>query len=313
MKIHYSFDDYGTIKNPVVTTGSFDGVHLGHKVILNRINTIAKEIDGESVLITFHPHPRKILFPDTLGKELELIDSQKEKIDSLKKTGINHLFIIEFTLDFAKTSSVDFIENILIKKLHVKKVVIGFNHHFGHNREGDFDKLSELGTKHHFEFEEIPQQDVENEAVSSTKIRKALKEGNIQRANAYLDTEYMIISFLKQGNKFYQNLSIPTYNVIIDEDTKLIPPVGTYAISIHSKEGYYSKGLAIINPELATEASFNRNVEIKLFETEPNNIESIEFKILFHKMIRDNLNHASFSDLQYKLNADINFTEELIY
>lgn len=313
MKIHYSFDIFETIKNPVVTTGSFDGVHLGHQVILNRINTIAREINGESVLITFHPHPRKILFPDTLGKELQLINSQKEKIDALRKTGINHLFIIEFTLEFAKTSSVEFIENILLKKLNVKKVVIGFNHHFGHNREGDFDKLSELGIKHHFDFEEIPQQDVENEAVSSTKIRKAIKEGNIQRANAYLESEYPIICNLKSGNLFYKNLGFSTYNCIIDEDTKLTPPNGTYVISVHNSIGYYAKGIAIINSNLGDSDSFFKNIEIALFDDEPSDIQKYEYKVLFHKLIRNNINFTSSSDLKNMINEDIEYIKELIY
>ncbi|MBC7126531.1 MAG: riboflavin biosynthesis protein RibF, partial [Bacteroidales bacterium] len=130
MKVHYGFDGIGEITNPVVTTGSFDGVHLGHKVIINRINEIAQSIGGESVLITFYPHPRKVLYPETAGKNLMFILSQREKIELLSKTGLDHLIIVKFTLEFSKISSVQFIRDYLISKLNARYIVVGFNHHF---------------------------------------------------------------------------------------------------------------------------------------------------------------------------------------
>ena len=134
MQIHRSFDSLKGIKNPVVTTGTFDGVHLGHKVIINRLNDLAKGVKGESVLITFHQHPRKVLYPEA-AKELKLINSQQEKIYLLEKAGLDHLVIINFTKEFAKTTSNEFVENILLDKLQAKIIIVGFNHHFGHNRE----------------------------------------------------------------------------------------------------------------------------------------------------------------------------------
>ena len=145
VKIFHGFDEVGSIRNAVVTTGSFDGVHVGHKVILERLKKLAVETGGETVLITFHPHPRKVLYPETAGKELYLINSQREKIELLRKAGLDNLIIVEFTLEFSKITSVDFVKNILLNKLHAGKIVIGFNHHFGHNREGDYEALRNLG------------------------------------------------------------------------------------------------------------------------------------------------------------------------
>ncbi|MFW6096385.1 MAG: adenylyltransferase/cytidyltransferase family protein, partial [Bacteroidota bacterium] len=192
MEIHRSFDINKKIKNPVVTTGSFDGVHIGHKTILQRLKKIANEIDGETVLITFYPHPRKVLYPETHGKNLKLISTQREKIFLLEQAGLDHLIIVNFTREFAKTTSHQFVEDILVGKLDARRIIVGFNHHFGHNREGDYEYLYELAKTHDFEVEEIPEQDVENETVSSTTIRQALSEGKIQRANAYLDHYYII-------------------------------------------------------------------------------------------------------------------------
>ena len=148
MKIFWNFEDAKTIRNPVVTTGSFDGVHLGHKTILNRLKTLAEKNGGESVLITFHPHPRKVLYPDTAGKNLKLINSQEEKLELLRKAGLDNVIIIEFTKDFAKITSEQFVKDYLSDILKVKVVVVGFNHHFGFNKAGDYHQLWEMGTKY---------------------------------------------------------------------------------------------------------------------------------------------------------------------
>jgi riboflavin kinase / FMN adenylyltransferase len=187
MKVFRNFEDAGIIRNAVVTTGSFDGVHLGHKTILNRLKMLAEKNDGESVLITFHPHPRKVLYPDTAGKTLKLINSQEEKLDLLHETGLDNLIIIEFTKDFAKITSEQFVKDFLFNILKTKVVVVGFNHHFGFNKEGDYHKLWEMGKKYKFIAEEIPEQEVLHETVSSSLIRQAIGDGYIQRANAYLD------------------------------------------------------------------------------------------------------------------------------
>lgn len=220
------------INKAVVTTGSFDGVHIGHNTILNRLNTIARATGGESALISFHPHPRKILYPETQGKDLQMINTQREKIMLLEKTGLDHLIILPFTIEFSRITSIDFIRQILVGKLQVKWIVVGFNHHFGHNREGDFDYLFELGKYYGFSVEEIPEQDIHNEFVSSTRIRKALSEGNIQRANAYLDHEYFIYGLIRTPRDFPVEFFGRWLEILPEEPEKQLPPSGIYAGSM---------------------------------------------------------------------------------
>jgi len=244
VRIFRGIEEIKGIKNAVVTTGSFDGVHIGHFCIIQRLNRLAEEINGESVLVTFCPHPRKILFPETAGKDLKLINSQREKIELLAKTGLQNLVIIDFTIAFSKTSSEDFIREVLVKKINAKKVVIGFNHHFGHHRKGDFSDLYRLGKEFHFDVEEIPEQDIHNEAVSSTKVRQALTEGNIQKANAYLDHHYVITGQARKLSKKEHN-TYQWYDINIEEDCKLIPPTGLYATFMYYK-GQQHKGMVEI-------------------------------------------------------------------
>jgi len=313
MKIHYNLDNLKPIRNPVITTGSFDGVHLGHKTILNRLNEIAQNTDGESVLITFHPHPRKVLFPDTAGKSLLLINSQCEKIELLRKTGLDHLFILNFTKEFSEISSIDFIRNILVAKLGARKVVIGFNHHFGHNREGNFDYLYELGQYYGFGVEEIPEQDIHNETVSSTLIRKALLEGRIQRANAYLDHHYIVMGELKEGSATCRQLNFRTLRIGIEEENKLVPPDGVYAVNVMI-DGEFYKGILNIKNSLPVE---QRNIEeimidIHLFE-EADGLKGKMATVFFAKRIRDELQFTGPGQMMKQLESDISEVGELIY
>ncbi|MCJ7447123.1 MAG: adenylyltransferase/cytidyltransferase family protein [Bacteroidales bacterium] len=177
MKVFRSFEEAKGIKNPVVTTGSFDGVHIGHKTIIRRLKMLADKHNGESVLITFYPHPRKILYPDTAGKDLKLINSQEEKLELLRKAGLDNVIIIEFTREFSTITSEQFVRDYLYSVLKSKVVVVGFNHHFGFNKEGDYKQLWGWREKYNFDAEEIPEQEVQHETVSSTKIRQAISEG----------------------------------------------------------------------------------------------------------------------------------------
>lgn len=313
MNIYRDLNQKLPIKNAVVTTGSFDGVHIGHKTILNRLNGIAKEIGGESSLITFHPHPRKILYPDTAGKELRLISSQREKIELLRKVGLHNLIIVPFSIAFSKMSSLDFIRNILVKKLHAHTVVIGFNHHFGHNREGDFEHLHELGKYYNFSVEEIPQQDIDNETVSSTKIRQAIKEGRIQRANAYLDHHYIIISELYRAETILDQAGLPIYRVGIDEDVKLVPAEGVYAISVSNVGKYYRGMLNIANPnQLPQPNGQELIIELHLFDCDED-LTGQTMMISFHKHMRDEMKFGNPEELITQLSKDKEEINELIF
>ena len=309
MKIFYDFDHLGEIRNAVVTTGSFDGVHIGHKVILQRLKKLAAEIDGETVLITFHPHPRKVLYPETAGKGLLLINSQREKINLLQKAGLDNLIIVTFTLEFSKITSVEFVRNILLNKLHARKIVIGFNHHFGHNREGDYEALRELGLANDFAVEEIPEQDIHNESVSSTKIRKALQDGNIQKANAYLDHQYIVMGLSQKSSPILEEIGFPCYTVKIEDDCKLVPPNGVYAVTVLGEDSF-SRAMCFIRTNEAV--PIDTLVEVHLLESY-GNIEGQTVTLLFHKRIREERTLHTTEDLRKQLTIDRNQVEELIF
>ena len=309
MKIFYDFDHVGTIRNAVVTTGSFDGVHIGHKVILQRLKKLAAEIGGETVLITFHPHPRMVLYPETAGKGLFLINSQREKINLLRKAGLDNLIIVTFTLEFSKITSIDFVRNILLNKLHARKIVIGFNHHFGHNREGDYDALRALGISNDFDVEEIPEQDIHNESVSSTKIRKAIQDGNIQKANAYLDHQYIIMGTAQKSSPTLEEIGFPCYTIQIEEDCKLAPPNGVYAVTVIGEDSF-SRAMCFIRRN--EERPIETLVEVHLLESY-GTIEGEVVTLLFHKRIREERILTTTEDLKKQLTIDRNQVDELIF
>jgi len=306
MRIFNGFEEVYGIRNPVVTTGSFDGVHIGHKTILNRLKMLAEKYSGESVLITFHPHPRKVLYPDTLGKDLKLINSREEKLELLKKAGLDNVIIVEFTRDFSRITSEQFVNEYLCKILRSKVIVVGFNHHFGFNKEGDYKHLWNWRQKCNFEAEEIPEQEVQHETVSSTKIRKAISEGYIQRANAYLDHYYLIIG--TPAANFPQNAGFLNGFLFlpVTEESKLLPSPGIYAVSVIT-EGVVSKAMALIYGD----ATGNSGVMISIFENQEF-YTGKKCSVLFHKKIHGEIR---LSDPGFKSRIDIakNEISELIF
>ena len=305
MKIFRGFDEAKNIINPVVTTGSFDGVHIGHKTILNRVRMLADKYNGESVLITFDPHPRKVLYPDTAGKDLKLINSQEEKLDLLEKAGLDNVIIVEFTREFSKITSEQFVRDILHDILHSRVVVVGFNHHFGFNKEGGYKQLWDWQEKYHFEAEEIPEQEVYHETVSSTRIREAISEGYIQRANAYLDHYYII----KGKPEIYpvENHKLPALvKIPLTEECKILPSPGIYAVSV--KSGSYTfKGMTIIYK------SQNSISEVLLSVFDEFSINTgNKITISFHKKIHG---AVDFSDVRAisKINLAKEEISDLIY
>ncbi len=301
MKIFRSFGEAKNIINPVVTTGSFDGVHIGHKTILNRLRMLADKYEGESVLITFDPHPRKVLYPETAGKDLKLINSQEEKLDLLEKAGLDNVIIVEFTREFSKITSEQFVRDFLHGILHAKVVVAGFNHHFGFNKEGDYKQLWDWQEKYHFEAEEIPEQEVYHETVSSTKIRQAISEGYIQRANAYLDHYYIIIG--KPEKMLIEGaLNLPSLvKIPLTEECKILPSSGIYAVSVDSVLSN-SKGMAIIHRR----SDDTSEVLLNIFDEQNINTDS-KITISFHKKI-----HGAFDLSDSRSASKINLAKEEI-
>lgn len=240
MKVYNGLSSLEKFKNAVATVGMYDGVHLAHKMILQRVCRIAKDIAGESVLITFDPHPRSILYPE---EQIELLTTKEEKIALLETIGIDAVVFIPFTLEFSKLSSVEFVSSIIVDAIGAKKIVVGYNHYYGHNREGNFELLYKLGAQFGFEVEEIPEQDIQNESISSSKIRHALAQGNVMKANTYLDYEYTFDATLEPSAPIFQNSNHREWLVELLSDKKLMPAEGLYFVDITVSQKSYKGAL----------------------------------------------------------------------
>jgi riboflavin kinase/FMN adenylyltransferase len=306
MKIFRGFDTVKGIRNPVVTTGSFDGVHAGHRTILNRLRMLAARYEGESVLITFSPHPRKILYPDSAGKDLKLINTTEEKLYLLEKSGLDNLIIVNFTREFSKITSEEFVRDYLHGILKARVVVVGFNHHFGFNKEGDYRQLWQWRDKFNFDAEEIPEQEVQHETVSSTRIREAIKEGYMQRANAWLDHYYMIMGTPVEY-AFHGNPVLPSFlEMPITEDSKILPATGIYAVSVVAHDAG-AKGMVVIHAG----AENMPEVLVHVFENEKLFCNR-SVSLLFHKMIHGSV-RLSDDGILAKLDRARDEIAELIY
>ncbi|KAB2814073.1 bifunctional riboflavin kinase/FAD synthetase [Phaeocystidibacter luteus] len=262
MKVYHSIDSFETISNAVVTTGTFDGVHVGHRKIIQRLNEVAAKNNGESVLLTFHPHPRVVLQPDM---ELKLLTNLDEKIALLEDAGLDHLIIHPFTREFSRTSSLEFVRNLIVNKIGAKHLVIGYDHHFGRNREGSFDHLVEFGPVYGFDVEEIPAQDIDDVNVSSTKIRNALTEGDVETAHKYLTYPFHVSGWVVKGDQIGHTIGFPTANVEINDVNKLIPTDGVYAVRVKLSDGSVKSGMCNIGHR-PTVHGRERRIEVNLFD-----------------------------------------------
>lgn len=274
MKVYRGIEEFKIKANYAVTTGTFDGVHIGHRTILNRLKEVAQKLEGESVLLTFYPHPRVVLQADS---DLKLLNTIEEKTELLEAAGIGHLIIHPFTKAFSRTTSLEFVRDILVNQIGTKKLVIGYDHHFGRNREGSFEHLREFGPLYGFEVEEIPAQDIDDVNVSSTKIRKALSEGEVEVANNYLGGAYQLNGEVVRGNQIGRTIGYPTANLQLNSDYKLIPANGIYAVKVVLDGKKYQAMLNIgIRPTIAEENK-QRKIEVHLFDFEGD---------LYHKTLK---------------------------
>src|SRR5687767_11936743 len=245
MKIYHGLDDFNKLDCAVVTSGTFDGVHVGHQKILTRLHEIADRSRGETVVITYWPHPRLVLHPE--DESLKLLNTFEEKADLLKHQGIQHLIRIPFTREFSHLTSEQFIQQILVKTIGTRKLVIGYDHHFGKNREGSFEQLKLNAPRYGFEVEEIPRQDIDHVGVSSTKIREALEEGDIETATHFLGKPYSLTGRVVAGDKLGRLMGYPTANIEIDTKYKLIPMDGIYAVTVVHAHATYGGMLYVGN------------------------------------------------------------------
>jgi riboflavin kinase / FMN adenylyltransferase len=299
MKIYHGIEDFMRLQYAVVTSGTFDGVHVGHQKILSRLREAAARNDGETVVITFWPHPRLVLHPEDIS--LKLLNTFEEKAELLKQQGIQHLVRIPFTREFSQLSSEEFITKIIVETIGTKILIIGHDHHFGKNREGSFEQLKLNAPKYGFEVEEIPRQDVDHIGVSSTKIRKALEEGDIGTATHFLGNPYSITGRVVIGDKLGRILGYPTANLELETAYKLVPADGIYAVTVSYSHQHLNGMLYIGNRP--TVQGMKRNIEVNIFDFDKD-IYGESLTIYFHKLIRRDTRFNDLEELKEQLHMD---------
>lgn len=234
MKVHQGIEKYNhKDQSSVLTIGTFDGVHIGHQRIIQRLNEIKNKPFERSMILTFYPHPRRVL---DHSNDIKMLTTMDEKTHLLEKFGLDELIIEPFTKEFSRLSALDFVRDILVRQLHLKQLVIGYDHHFGKNREGNFEQLTEFGELYDFTVEKISAQEIESVSVSSTKIRKAIEGGDMATANKYLGYNYLLTGEIIKGQGIGRKINFPTVNLSIPEDFKLIPKKGVYVVRAHFNE-----------------------------------------------------------------------------
>ena len=299
MKIHNGIENPINVTNAVVTIGTFDGVHIGHQKIIARLKEVATQHGGETVLITLYPHPRMVLFPD--DNDLQLLSTQDEKTDLLSKYGIDHLVVIPFSKEFARLTSLEFVRDILVDKIGVKSLVIGYDHHFGRNREGSIEQLRELAPQFHFEVEEIPAQDIDHVNVSSTKIREALLNGEVETAKQYLGHAYSLQGTVVEGNKLGRTIGYPTANIEIGDKHKLIPADGVYAVHVLAGNERFG-GMLNIGYRPTVDGK-KRTTEVNIFDFE-RDLYGQQLKIEFEARLRNEQKFTGLDALKEQLAKD---------
>lgn len=299
MKIYPQLTDFHPPHFSVVTSGTFDGVHLGHQKILRRLQELAARKQGETVLLTYWPHPRLILQPE--DKSLRLLTTLSEKVKLLEEMGVDHLIILPFTKELSQMSSEEFIRDILVDKIQTKTLVIGYDHKFGKNREGSFEYLQSHSHLFGFAIEEISRQDVDDLGVSSTKIRTALAQGDISTANKYLGRPYELSGQVVKGQQIGRSLGFPTANIQIAEDYKLLPRDGAYAVHAEVNSIQYK---AILNiGDRPTVDGQKKTIEAHLIDFE-GDLYGQELRVYFQEFLREEKKFESLDALKNQLVVD---------
>lgn len=290
------------IKNAVVTIGTFDGVHLGHQAIFKEMRRLADEVNGETVVVTFHPHPRQVLAIGT--EKLRFICSQEEKLKKFEEFGIDNVVIIPFTKEFASTPSDDFIKDYIIERIHPAVIVVGYDHHFGKNRMGDFQMLNELGAQYGFKTVQVEAQDINEVAVSSTKIRNFLWTGNVKAANELLGYPYSVTGLVIRGNEIGRTIGFPTANLDIPNEFMMINNPGVYACrtEINGKR-YDAMANTGTRPTIGDRADGDFIIEVNVFDFE-GDLYGKTLKVWFIERIRDEVKFNGLEALKNQLHQD---------
>ncbi len=300
MKIHFTLDNFNARK-PVVTIGTFDGLHKGHQLVIEQLKTFAREIGGESVIFTFYPHPRLVTSPGDTS--LRLLTTRDEKINLFEQMGIDHLVIYPFDKKFSETSYTDFVRDILVGKMGTRCLVVGYDHRFGKNREGSFDYLQKCAEKYRFEVKKTEALSVDVEEVSSTKIRAALESGEISKANSFLGYNFTLHGTVVDGKRLGRTLGFPTANIEASDKYKIIPGYGVYAVWVKFEQNTYKGMLNIgMRPTFNNNAD-NRSIEVHIFDFSQD-IYGKEITLFFVDKIRDEQKFDGVDSLVNQLKND---------
>ena len=319
MKIYNHIDEFVPLENAAVTIGTFDGVHLGHQKIIAQLKEEAKKINGETVILTFFPHPRMILHPE--DQSIKLITTMPEKAELMKQLGVDHLIITPFTRDFSNLSPEEYIKNVLVDKIGTKRIVIGYDHRFGKDRQGGLSELQTFAHTYNYTVTEIAEQDINDIAISSTRIRTALQKGNIEEANEFLGHCFPLNGKVIKGDQIGRTLGYPTANIFIEEDYKLIPSDGIYAVEV-SVQAAKNKNQEITNPYMPettfseqvyfgmayighrpTINGISQNIEVNIFDF-TQDIYHSKIRLTFRNFIRHDIKFSSLEELKNQLAQD---------
>ncbi|MEE1884990.1 bifunctional riboflavin kinase/FAD synthetase [Pedobacter flavus] len=307
MNIYHNISEFNKIEHAVVTIGTFDGVHFGHQKIIQTVVERAKLANAESVILTFFPHPRMIIDPENAA--LKMINTIDEKAQILEKLGVDHLIITPFTRDFSNLSPDQYIKQILVDTIGTKELIIGYDHRFGKDRKGGLKELIDGGEIYGFKVQEIAEQDIDDVAVSSTKIRTALLNGDVKLASHYLGYNFSLTGSVIKGDKIGRTIGFPTANLFVEESYKLIPADGIYAVSLHlSKEDNLDSisqtyiGMAYIG-QRPTINGMTRNIEVNIFDFNQE-VYGQRLTMEFHEFLRADYKFPSLETMTEQLKLD---------
>lgn len=299
MRIYHNINDFKRLENAVVTIGTFDGVHTGHRKIISDMKNLAAETGGETVVLTFFPHPRMILHPE--DDSIKMLTTMDEKAEMLEDLGVDHLIITPFSRDFSNQSAEEYIRDILVNKIGTKKIVIGYDHRFGKDRQGGLADLQRLGPVYGFDVVEIPEQDIYEVAISSTRVREALLNGAIELAHTFLSYPFFITGKVVRGDQLGRTIGYPTANVVVEEKYKLIPLDGIFAVKVKTGGETY-KGMAYIGTR-PTVNGVTRNIEVNIFDFDKE-IYNEQIRMEFYNFVRDDMKFDSLDALKEQIGKD---------
>jgi riboflavin kinase/FMN adenylyltransferase len=299
LKIYRHLSEFTKLNHAVAAIGTFDGVHFGHRKIISRLVETANATGGESVILTFFPHPRLILDPE--NQDLKMINTIREKAMILENLGVDHLIITPFTRDFSNLDPDQYINDVLVDTIGIKHIIVGYDHRYGKDRKGGMQDLHVAGQKLGFDVEEIPEQDIHDVAVSSTQIRKALLCGDVALAAEYLGYNFQLHGRVIKGDKIGRTIGFPTANLFVEESYKLIPSDGIYAVTVDLKEGNF-KGMAYIG-QRPTINGMTRNIEVNIFDFNQE-IYGQDITMTFMEFLRHDVKFTGLEALKIQLQQD---------